>query len=78
MSIHQQNQIRPVQEQLWTLSTDRKTVRLQLPQMIVDGVTKPLNVHLDLNARTVDDVIARLTVLRAQMLPALPAPAKLN
>jgi hypothetical protein len=36
------------------------------------GQAKPLFVALDFEAATVEEMIDRLTVLRAQMLPAVP------
>ena len=48
---------------------DRETVRLQLPPLPVTGLAEPLRIHLDFDAESVDEMIERLTVLRAQMLP---------
>jgi hypothetical protein len=48
----------------------QKTLRLQLPPLALAGLPETLSVHLDLDAAAVDDVLERLTVLRAQMLPA--------
>jgi hypothetical protein len=39
---------------------------------------EPLQVKIDLDAEAVDALIARLSVLRAEMLPAAPKPAKRN
>jgi hypothetical protein len=58
------------QSTMWTLSSDRKMVRMQLPELPISGLPKPLNVHLDFDAETVDEILLRLTELRAQMLPA--------
>lgn len=66
------------QEQIWTLSADRKLARLSLPDLPVAGLTKPIKVRVDFDAGTVDQMIERLTILRAQMLPRLPAPKKRN
>ncbi|WP_428667585.1 hypothetical protein [Reyranella sp.] len=57
-------------ERMWTLSDDRETVRLQLPSLPIAGIPEPLRIHLDFDAETVDEIIKRLTALRAQMLPA--------
>jgi hypothetical protein len=57
---------------MWTLNADKKSVRLTLPPLRLAGQAKPLFVALDFEAATVDEMIDRLTVLRAQMLPALP------
>jgi hypothetical protein len=60
------------QSQMWTLSDDRKTVRQQMPAMRLAGLPKPVVVHVDFDAETVDAILERLSVLRAQMLPAPP------
>ena len=39
----------------------------QIPKAII----APVNIHLDFDAGTVDEMLDRLTVLRAQMLPKL-------
>ena len=49
---------------------DRETVRLQLPVLPVIGMEEPLRIHLDFDAAAVDEMLERLTMLRAQMLPA--------
>jgi hypothetical protein len=56
---------------MWTLSADRRTVRQQMPPIALAGLPKPVVVHLDFSAETVDAILERLSVLRAQMLPAL-------
>jgi hypothetical protein len=55
---------------MWILSSDRETVRMQLPPVPVLGVPKPLEVKLDFDAEMVDEIISRLIQLRSQMLPA--------
>ena len=65
-------------EQMWQLVGNSRLVRLSLPDLPVGGVAEPIRVNIDFDARVVDKVIERLTVLRAQMLPAPPAPAKRN
>ena len=54
----------------WTLSDDLETVRLQLPPLPIDGMPEPLRVHLEFDAEMVDEILQRLTVLRAQMQPS--------
>ena len=66
------------QAQIWQLSDDRRTVRMQLPRLPVDGLPKPLTVKIDFDAGTIEQIIERLTVLRTQMLPARPRRGKLN
>jgi hypothetical protein len=48
----------------------RPQVRQQMPPIPLAGRPKPVVVHLDFNAETVDAMLERLSVLRAQMLPA--------
>lgn len=57
-------------EQMWTLSDDREMVRLALPPLPLEGLPEPLRVHLDFTAEGIDQILDRLTFLRAQMLPA--------
>jgi len=61
---------------IWTLSRDRKTVRMALPPLPLPGMPEPIMLLMDIKAQTVDAMIERLTILRSQMLPALPAPGK--
>lgn len=49
---------------------NRETLRLQLPELPIAGIAKPLQIHLNFDAAGVDEMIERQTVLRAQMLPA--------
>ena len=63
---------------IWTLSRDRKTVRMALPPLPLPGMPEPIMLLMDIKAQTVDAMIERLTILRSQMLPALPAPGKRN
>jgi hypothetical protein len=58
--------------QLWTLSADRTVIGLQLPPLRLADLPKPLDVHLDFDAETVDAILERLTVLPAQMDPPPP------
>jgi hypothetical protein len=39
---------------------------------------EPLAVYMDFDAQTVDAMLERLSILRGQMLPPLPAPNKRN
>jgi hypothetical protein len=63
---------------MWTLNEDRRSVRLSLPPIRLAGVPEPLRVSIDLKADMVDEILHRLSVLRAQMLPAPPKPNKRN
>jgi hypothetical protein len=63
---------------MWTLNEDRKTVRFSLPPLTLGSMPEPLMVFMDLDAGTVDEMVDRLTVLRAQMVPAPPKPASRN
>jgi len=63
---------------MWTLNADRRSIRLALPRLLLEGMAQPLTIALDINASTVDEMIDRLTVLRTQMLPAPPKPASRN
>ena len=66
------------QEMMWTLSADRKTVRLALPPLSLDGIPEPITIHMNVEAETVDAILERLSILRSQMLPPMPAPNKRN
>ena len=57
-------------ERMWTLSGDRKSIRMQVPPLRLAGVPKPLSIHLDFDAAIVDELLQRLTVLRSRMVPA--------
>jgi len=63
---------------MWTLNADRRSIRLTLPGLALAQMAQPLTIALDIEASTVDEMIDRLTVLRAQMLPAPPKPASRN
>ena len=52
---------------MWRLSEDRTSVRLSLPPLPLEGLPRPLELFLDFDAEAVDDIIARLTELRARM-----------
>ena len=57
------------QDEMWVLSADRRTARLNIPPVQLVGHAKPLNVHLDFDAKGVDEILKRLTALRSQMVP---------
>ena len=59
------------QAEMWVLSADRRTVRFNLPPVRLSGlaIAKPLTIHLDYDAKAVDEILDRLTVLRSQMKP---------
>jgi hypothetical protein len=59
---------------MWTLSSDRVTVRLALPPLPLAGKAEPICAYIDFDAKAVDTMLERLTILRGQMLPPLPAP----
>ena len=55
-------QLRPVranQATMWTLSADRKLVRLAVPPLQIVGFPKPLDVYMDFDAKTVDAMLER-------------------
>jgi hypothetical protein len=54
---------------MWELTADRKTVRLRVPPVRLMGLPKPVDMHFDFDAEAVDNVLVRLTLLRAKMLP---------
>jgi hypothetical protein len=62
------------QTQMRQLSADRRSVRTELPGLPVEGMPEPLRVKIDFDAGSIDQMIERLLVLRAQMLPAPLAP----
>jgi hypothetical protein len=63
---------------MWTLSPDRRSIRLTLPRLPLAHMAQPLTIALDIEASTADEMIDRLTMLRAQMLPAVPKPSRRN
>jgi hypothetical protein len=62
------------QAEMWTLDADRRIVRLSVPEVPIPGLPQPLKVTIEFDARTIDAMLERLTILRAQMLPPLPPP----
>ena len=56
------------QEEWWILSADRRSLLLQLPPLAIDGLPQPLSLALEFDAGAIDQVLKRLSELRAQML----------
>lgn len=54
---------------MWRLLDDQRTVRFQLPDLALDGRPEPLSVYLNFDAEAVDEILQRLSELRARMLP---------
>jgi hypothetical protein len=73
MSEHDQMQFTIKSEEAWQLSDDHKSIRFHLPPLPIVGLTQALRVHLDFDAEALDEMLDRLAVLRAQMLPPLSA-----
>ena len=78
MDNEQRMPVRGNQATMWTLSDDRNTVRFAMPPLPITGMPEPLAVYVDFDAKSVDAMLERLSVLRSQMLPPLPAPAQRN
>ena len=53
-------------------------MRLAVPPLPIVGLEEPLRVNIDFEADMVDQIIARLTVLRSQMLLAPPKTGERN
>ena len=66
------------QAEMWQLSDDRRSVRMELPGLPVAGLPKPIRVKMHFDAGSIDQMIERLLVLRAQMLPAPPPASRRN
>ena len=60
------------------LADDRRSLRMSLPGLPVDALPKPITVKIDFDAGVIDQMIERLTVLRAKMLPKPPPARKRN
>ena len=58
------------QAQMWHLSDDRRSVRMELPGLSIEGMPESLRVRMHVDAGVVDQMIQRLLLLRTQMLPA--------
>jgi len=69
MSEHDEMPFTIAPEDAWTLSSDRTSVRFNLPPLPIVGLPEPLRVHLDFDAGALDQMLDRLAVLRSQMLP---------
>jgi hypothetical protein len=63
---------------LFVLSEDSNSVRLVLPPLPIAGMPEPITVFMDFDAKAIDTILERLTVLRGRMLPPLPSPHKRN
>ena len=63
---------------MWTLSADRRSVRMTLPPLPVNGLSEPIAVKIDFGAGVIEQMIERLTMLRLQMLPKPPPARKQN
>jgi hypothetical protein len=48
---------------------------LILPALPIEGLPEPLRIHLDFDVEALDEILNRLAVLRAQMLPPPTTPA---
>jgi hypothetical protein len=60
-------------EEMFSLSDDRRSVRLTVPPFKLEGIAAPVRANLNFEAHMVDEILERLRVLRAQMAP-LPSP----
>ena len=60
----------PNMEHALRLLPDRRNVRFHLPPLPLAGQEEPLRLFLDFDTASVDQLIDRLLVLRAQMLPS--------
>jgi hypothetical protein len=65
-------------EALFVLSEDSNSVRLILPPLPIAGMPEPTTVFMDFDAKAIDPILERLTVLRGRMLPPLPSLHKRN
>jgi hypothetical protein len=54
---------------MWTLSEDHATVRLRLPPVVLEGLPRALELHLDFDIDAVEEILARLSALRVKMRP---------
>jgi len=53
------------------VSADQRMARLHLPALRLAGVSKPVNIYMDMDAEAIDAFLRQLAEIRAQMLPAL-------
>jgi hypothetical protein len=56
--------------QMRTLNDDPGSVKLRLPPSALHGLPEPLRVTIDFEADMVDEMLALLTLLQRQILPA--------
>jgi hypothetical protein len=61
MDKHDMMPVKASQATMWTLSADRKLVRLAVPQLRLASLPEPLDVHMDFDAKSVDAMLERLT-----------------
>ena len=59
--------------EMWQLNSDRRSVRMELPGLEIEGMPELIRVNVDFDAGVLDKMIERLTLLRQQMLPSPPA-----
>lgn len=55
-------------ETMWTLSTDKTTLSLNMQVPAVGGLDEPLNVSVEFDPDSVDAMIEQLLSLRARMV----------
>jgi hypothetical protein len=67
VAMSQDNMTEPSPEEMWSLSADRKTVRLAVPPVHVASLLEPIRGLVDFDAEGVDEMLKRLIVLRARM-----------
>jgi hypothetical protein len=60
MNIQDMMPFAATQETMWTLSADRKTVRLVVPPLRLAGIREPIHAFMDFDAKTVDAMVERL------------------
>jgi hypothetical protein len=56
---------------MWQVSEDRRIARMQLPPLRLAGTGGPLSIYFDMDAEAIDELLRKLSEVRAQMLPAL-------
>ena len=55
---------------MWVLSAVRRSVRLNIPPVRLTGHVMPLHLHVDCDAKAVDQILGRPTGLCSQMEPS--------
>jgi hypothetical protein len=68
MNIEDMMPFAATQERMWTLSADRKSVRLAVPPLRLAGIPEPIHAFMDFDAKTVDAMVERLSILRGACL----------